>query len=177
MTKDDQPLLIMLAGPNGAGKTTFYEAHLSSLGLPFINADILARTLGLSAYDAAMEAMRIREVYIQKAISFVSETVFSDPVGAKLDFLLEAHKRGFDVRLIFIQLRNVGLSVARVHDRVAAGGHAVPLNKLKSRFPRTQRNLRRACKILPHVLIYDNTSRKMPFRLTAEYRNGMRINI
>lgn len=36
------PLLVMLVGPNGAGKSTFYEAHLQALGLPFLNADVLA---------------------------------------------------------------------------------------------------------------------------------------
>lgn len=33
------PLLVMLACPNGAGKTSFFEAHLSQLDLPFLNAD------------------------------------------------------------------------------------------------------------------------------------------
>jgi predicted ABC-type ATPase len=37
--------LILLAGPNGAGKSTFYEAHLQNSGLPFLNADIVAKEL------------------------------------------------------------------------------------------------------------------------------------
>ena len=32
-------------GPNGAGKSTFYRTQLAPLGLPFINADILAKEL------------------------------------------------------------------------------------------------------------------------------------
>ena len=175
MSEPERPILVMLAGPNGAGKTTFYEAHLATLGLPFINADNLSWTLGLTAYEAANEAERIREIYIKKRIGFVSETVFSDPVGAKLAFLSRAVEAGFDVHLIFIQIRDVELSCARVRDRVAAGGHDVPEDKLKKRFKRTQTNLKKACDALPHVLIYDNSSHQMPFRLQAEYREGKRI--
>jgi predicted ABC-type ATPase len=175
MTEDHPPLLIMIAGPNGAGKTTFYEAHLAHVGLPFINADIIARRLQLAPYDAAEEATRIRETYLEKGISFICETVFSDPVGAKLEFLTRAIDRGFDVRLIFIQIRDIDLSIARVKDRTAAGGHDVPEDKLENRFPRTQLNLKKACKMLPYVQIYDNTSSNAPYRLMAEYKNGRRI--
>ena len=50
---DKRPVIVALAGSNGAGKTTFYHAHLQPSGLPLINADILARDLGVDAYDAA----------------------------------------------------------------------------------------------------------------------------
>lgn len=68
---------------------------------------------------------------MEQGRSFVSETVFSDPEGVKLAFLQEAVQRGFDVRLIFIDIRDVELSIARVKDRVSAGGHDVPEVKLK----------------------------------------------
>ena len=32
----------MLVGGNGAGKSTFYRLALEPLGLPFVNADVLA---------------------------------------------------------------------------------------------------------------------------------------
>jgi len=35
--------LWLLAGGNGAGKTTFYRLQLEPLGMPFVNADILAK--------------------------------------------------------------------------------------------------------------------------------------
>ena len=47
------PQLIMLAGPNGAGKSTFYQTYLAGLGLPFLNADVLAAEVGMEAYEAA----------------------------------------------------------------------------------------------------------------------------
>ncbi len=33
----------MLVGGNGSGKSTFYRLTLEPLGLPFVNADLLAR--------------------------------------------------------------------------------------------------------------------------------------
>jgi predicted ABC-type ATPase len=37
--------LWLLAGGNGVGKSTFYRTQLETRGIPFINADILARQL------------------------------------------------------------------------------------------------------------------------------------
>jgi predicted ABC-type ATPase len=34
-----------LAGGNGAEKTTFYRLQLEPLGMPFVNADVLAKQL------------------------------------------------------------------------------------------------------------------------------------
>jgi len=34
-----------LAGPNGAGKTTFFELFIAPSGLPFVNADFIAKEL------------------------------------------------------------------------------------------------------------------------------------
>lgn len=48
-----RPLLLVLAGPNGAGKRTFYQTHLTTQGLRFVNADILARELGMDDRQAA----------------------------------------------------------------------------------------------------------------------------
>ena len=35
----------VLAGSDGAGKSTFYKLMLKRLGMPFINADLIARKL------------------------------------------------------------------------------------------------------------------------------------
>jgi len=40
---DRRPIVVAIAGPNGAGKSTFFEAHLKSSGLRFLNADAVAR--------------------------------------------------------------------------------------------------------------------------------------
>ena len=89
---DKRPIIVALAGPNGAGKTTFYDSHLRHAALRFINADVLARELGLDPYVAADLANSLRRDFVKRGESFIFETVFSDPVGDKLAFLKEAAK-------------------------------------------------------------------------------------
>ncbi len=162
----------MLAGPNGAGKSTFYETHLQALGLPFLNADVLALATGLDAYGAAGTIARIRDEFIQSEKSFITETVFSDPVGEKVKILAGAAEAGFDVTLIYIGIESADLSRERVRARVAAGGHDVPEEKLAARYERSLDNLERAIACLPRVVIYDNSSFASPHRFLAEFQLG-----
>lgn len=81
---DKEPVIVAVAGPNGAGKTTFFEAFIQPAGLRFVNADAIARELGLDAYAAAEVASRIRQELLSRRESFAFETVFSDPVGEKV---------------------------------------------------------------------------------------------
>jgi predicted ABC-type ATPase len=169
---DQRPLLVALAGPNGAGKTTFYHAHLKAAGLRFVNADVLAGELNLEPYEAAKLAGAVRLELIKRRVSFVFETVFSDPVGEKLAFLEDAVTSGYTVVLCFIGLAGPALCEERVAMRVTQGGHDVPTAKLKSRFPRTLRNLRNAIRRLPNVLVYDNSDLRHPFRGIAAFERG-----
>lgn len=169
---DARPIVVALAGPNGAGKTTFYGAHLARAGLRFVNADELARELGIDSYEAAKVAGKVREALVAQGESFVFETVFSDPVGDKLDFLKRVSALGYTVVLCFIGLDSPELSDERVAMRVLQGGHDVPTDKLVARYPRTMENLRHAVRELPHVLVFDNSDLGHPFRKVAEFMNG-----
>jgi predicted ABC-type ATPase len=167
-----KPLLVLLAGPNGAGKSTFYEAYLSSLGLPFLNADVLAAITGMGAYEAAARVADARRLFVERSMGFITETVLSDPVGAKVEFLVEAAAAGFDVQLIYIGIGDADLAAERVASRVRAGGHDVPLDKILARYARTLDNLEKAIIRLPRVTLFDNSSFDEPFRFIAEFRNG-----
>jgi len=169
---DARPIIVAVAGPTGAGKTSFYEAHLQPAGLRFVNADELAREFGVDAYEAADLAGRLRETLLEQGESFVFETVFSDPVGDKLAFLKRAEERGYTVVLCFIGLEGPRLSEERVAMRVLQGGHDVPTEKLRARYPRITRNLSMAIQDLPHVLVFDNSDLRRPFRKVAEFQQG-----
>ncbi len=165
-------MIVAVAGSNGAGKSTFYEAHLKPAGLRFLNADILARELELDAYQAAAIAAKLRQELVNQGESFVFETVFSDPAGEKLAFLKNAARRGYSVVLCFIGITGPARSEERVAMRVSQGGHDVPTDKLKARFPRTLANLKQAIAELPCVLIFDNDNLATPYHLVATYQNG-----
>jgi len=172
---DARPIVVAIAGPNGAGKTTFYEAHLEPAGLRFVNADDLARELEVDAYEAAEVASNLRETLLEQGESFVFETVFSDPVGDKVAFLERAGEKGYTVVLCFIGIDGPEVSEERVAMRVLQGGHDVPLKKLKERFPRTLKNLARAVREVPHVLVFDNSDLGRPFRKVAQFEQGTMV--
>jgi len=178
----DRPVLIFLAGSNGAGKTTFFEEYLADLGLPYVNADWLAHAIlasrpaggGVESLDrrAFEEAERLRASFLEARLSFCTETVFSDPAGAKLAFLDRARAEGFSVRLIFIGLASVALSIARVQHRVDRGGHDIPDATLRARFPRTLHNLRLGVPRVDGAFLFDNSDYDRPYRLVLRYVEG-----
>jgi predicted ABC-type ATPase len=59
-------------------------------------------------------------------------------------------------------------------ERVAAGGHDVPDDKIESRFPRTFANLRQALTFVDEAFLFDNSSADEPFRFVATFAAGKR---
>lgn len=167
-----RPLVIAIAGPNGAGKSTFYETQLVELGLRFVNADNLARQLDLDPYKAAAAADRVRRELAQMRESFVFETVFSDPVGEKVDFLKSLEADGFKVVLCYIGISAADVSEQRVAMRVSKGGHDVPSTKIQERYARTLSNLKLAIGQLGDVMVFDNDDLDYPYRLVAKCAYG-----
>jgi len=173
---EERPIVVAIAGPNGAGKSTFFDAHLAESDLRFVNADVLAREFALDAYAAADVADSIRRSLIDAGESFVFETVFSDPASAKIEFLLDAAKRGYSVVLVFIGVASAEQSDERVAMRVLQGGHDVPPDKVRERYGRVMRNLTEAIDRLPYVLVFDNSDLANPYRRAAEFELGERID-
>ena len=174
---DRHPVVVAIAGPNGAGKSTFFEAHLKSSGLRFLNADVLAGELEVDAYEAARMITVLRSELVNQRESFIFETVFSDPVGDKLAFLKRSVQSGYAVVLCFVGIADADTSEQRVKMRVSQGGHDVPAEKLVERFPRTLANLAAAIRELPCVLVFDNDSLRAPFRHVATYTNGQAVQL
>lgn len=171
---DGRPIVVALAGPNGAGKSTFFQANLTRTGLYFVNADVMALTMGMNPYAAAGLADTLRRQLIEQRESFIFETVFSDPIGDKLEFLKNAEKTGYTVLLIFIGIAGPEISDERVAMRASSGGHDVPREKLIERFPRTMNNLKRALVELSNVYVYDHSDLNRGYRLVATVENGCR---
>ena len=156
----------MLVGGNGAGKSTFFRLALEPLGLPFVNADQLARILFPDApeahsYEAAQLAERQRLQLLQEGVSFCFETVYSHP--AKIDFVAHAKALGYQIILVLIHLETAQLNQARIASRVSEGGHNVPSDKVIARLPRLLNHVRASIPLVDVLRVYDNSSALNPF--------------
>ena len=167
--------LWLLAGGNGAGKSTFYRTRLAPLGVPFVNADLVARELFPEApeahsYEAAQIVEEIRNNLLLEGRSFCFETVFSHPT--KVDFVGKAKALGYQVILVMIHLESTSLNKARVAQRVEEGGHDVPDEKIETRIPRLLQLVKSVIPLCDHVTLIDNSRADNPFVPVVTIRNG-----
>jgi predicted ABC-type ATPase len=168
--------LDLIAGPNGAGKTTFYERVIAPdrPGLPFVNADRIAanRFPGEElerAYEAAEIAAKARQALLDARLDFCAETVFSHP--SKVDFVNDAADAGYDV-VLHVLMIPLDLCEPRVTHRVAAGGNAVPVDKLAPRYERIWDLVAAAVPRCHRAVFYDNSVDDGPIEV-ASYRYGV----
>ena len=171
----DARQLWLLAGGNGAGKSTFYRTRLAPFGIPFVNADLMARELfpespEVHSYEAAQIVEEIRNNLLMEGRSFCFETVFSHPT--KVDFVGKAKALGYQVILVMIHLESYSLNKARVAQRVEEGGHAVPDDKIETRIPRLLRLIKSIIPLCDYVNLLDNSSADNPFVPVVTVRNG-----
>ena len=145
-TDKNGPTCWIIAGPNGAGKTTFALKYLPDAARcnNFVNADLIAAGLSPLAPEKELLAAsrlfltEIRD-YVNKRDSFGFETTLSGRSYLKLVGRLLAD--GWRVELIYLALPDVEMSVQRVAERVAHGGHHVAEDVIRRRFPRSLNNL------------------------------------
>ncbi len=136
------PRAIIIAGPNGAGKTTFAKEFLPKEAgvIQFVNADLIAA--GLSPFDpqsanvAAGRAMLNRLSQLAaEGKDFAVETTLS---GRWLANQIPVWRsRGYSVRLYYLRLPSIEVSLERIHQRVKNGGHDVPEDIVRRRFGRS----------------------------------------
>lgn len=133
------PKLYIIAGCNGAGKTTASFTILPEvLGCKeFINADEIAK--GLSPFQpesVAVQAGRIMlarmDELLQKGETFAFETTLATKsYKQKIEW---AQANGYEVTLLFFWLDSPNIAKERVAQRVAEGGHNIPLETIERRY-------------------------------------------
>lgn len=169
------PVVHLLAGPNGAGKTSLYDKVLGPATLlPFVNADLIAadRWPGHTerhGREASVAAAEQRDALIARRRSFIAETVFSHP--SKLELVARLVSAGYRVHL-HVVIVPVGLTVARVKNRVDNGGHAVPEDKIRNRYARLWPLVGDAIRLAHEATVYDNTNATRSHRVVAQFIAG-----
>lgn len=169
--------LWMLVGGNGAGKSTFYHQVLQPLGMPFINADLIAKEVFPDdpeghSYEAAKIAETMRLEQLRAGHSFCFETVFSHP--SKIDFMAQAKALGYQLIMVVIHVESTALNLARISQRVADGGHNVPADKVEARIPRMLEHVRIAIPLCDQVRVLDNSRLDAPFRPVLTIKGAVR---
>jgi predicted ABC-type ATPase len=167
--------LWVLAGGNGAGKSTFFRNNLAGLGMLYVSADQIAKDLyaedtDITDYKVATLAAQLRDSMLQQGKSFCYETVFSHV--SKIDFIGEAIALGYEVILVYIHLESSDLNEARVYQRIAEGGHSVPIDKIHSRIPRTMQYIAKTLPMVSEARLLDNSFRGDPFKQVAVVKKG-----
>jgi len=169
--------LWLVTGGNGAGKSTFYHLFLETKGIHSVNADMIAKKINPEnpekvSYEAASLAIRMLEALLYQGTSFCYETVFSHP--SKIDLVAKAKALGYEIILVYIHLDTPELNEARVKQRVYAGGHSVPAVKIRSRIPRTMKNVAAVLPLVNEARLLNNSMFTNYFQQVALVRQGIR---
>ncbi len=155
--------IIIIAGPNGSGKTTFAGEFLpNEAACPvFINADLIAA--GLAPFEperAAFKAGRLMlseiHFHARRGDNFSFETTLSGRAYARVIPGWQAI--GYRVKLFFLRLDSPELAIARVCQRVKAGGHNIPEKVIRRRFKAGLNNLETLYKpLVDEWAVYNNS--------------------
>jgi predicted ABC-type ATPase len=85
-----------------------------------------------SPYFASVLADFLRKLLLSEQRSFLFETVMSS--RDKVELLRTAQQRGYRTYLYFIATEDPSINISRVRQRVARGGHDVPVEKIITRY-------------------------------------------
>ncbi len=162
MADQPSPNVYIVAGPNGAGKSTFARLFLPEYAdcREFVNADLIAA--GLSPFNPEGRAIQAGRLMLERVealagtrVDFGFETTLAGRGYASL--LKRLKDSGYRIHVFFLWLPSVDMALARVQDRVLAGGHAVPEEVVRRRFSRGLANLFRLyAPLLDSWLVFDN---------------------
>lgn len=120
------------------------------------------------SYEASFAAAFIRGLLYQNNKSFSFETVMSH--GSKIAELEKARENNYKCYLYFVCTDNPEINVDRVANRVEKGGHVVDVEKIRSRYEKTLKNLFPAITLSNRAYLFDNSGKRL--ELIAEIFEG-----
>jgi predicted ABC-type ATPase len=155
------PRFTLIAGANGCGKTTLASDPSLFRDIPVLNPDAIGKTLQSSLQStfpiaAARTVLNAAKDHIRRKESFAVETTLSG--RGYLQMMRQARRSGFEIVLVYIGTEDVEINLARIKNRVLAGGHDVPEEDVRRRFGRSFANLPAAIKRADHSILFDNST-------------------
>ena len=165
-----RPTFTVIAGANGSGKTTLTSWNSDLFQeIPLLDPDAIANTLqastaGMFPVAAARHVLKSAKEHLRNAQSFAVETTLAGK--NYLQMMLDARSYGFEVVLVYIGTDSVEINLARIRNRVLAGGHDVPEADVRRRYQRSFQNLPVAIRRADHAILFDNSTED-GYRLVA----------
>jgi predicted ABC-type ATPase len=117
---------------------------------------------------AQIIARFLREALLTARRRFSFETVFSHP--SNLDIMRRAAEAGYKVYFYFVSTESPEINKYRVAVRVKQNGHAVPEDKIESRYYRSMDLMKEASEIAYQAFFFDNSLDNEPFKLIAHFK-------
>ena len=132
--------------PQRAGKTTFALEYLPQVAQcsRFVNADLIAAGLSpLAPERELLAASRLFLCEIEASITQREDFAFETTLAGRsyLKLVRRLQTAGWRVELIYLALPSMEMSKLRVAERVAHGGHNIPVADIERRFARSLGNL------------------------------------
>jgi predicted ABC-type ATPase len=124
--------------------------------LRFNDNKLIFHDTGVNAYFASVAADFIRQKLIEQSKSFTFETVMS--FRDKIEMLQWAQSRGYRTYLYYVATEDPSINISRVRYRVSKGGHAVPEDKIITRYHRSLDLLIEAVRATHRAYIFDNST-------------------
>jgi len=175
----------VLAGVNGAGKSSLFGSLVEESDATYVDPDartreILASEPQLTLTEANSRAWKAGRKLLHTAVENRESYAFETTLGGRsIAADLKAAAQVMPVRVWYVGLASPEMHIQRVQARVAAGGHDIPEDKIRSRYERSRINL---IDLLPDLLelrVYDNSAEGDPKqgqrptpRLLLEMRAG-----
>lgn len=164
-----KPMVLVMAGPNGSGKSTITQ-YFDKIGI-YTNADDMVMSTGMDNETAAILADKSRYKSIEQKEDFTFETVLSSEYKIKL--LEKAKQEGYFIKCIFVLTATPNINISRVEVRVATGGHNVDKQKIKERYYKSLKNIKKLLDICDIMHVYDNTTE--PIRIIRKHKDKLSI--
>jgi predicted ABC-type ATPase len=157
------PTFTVVAGANGCGKSTLTKwAREEFQESSVLDPDAISRSLQATGsnsgtvIDAGREVLSMAERLLAAGQSFTVETTLAG--NTYLRMMNKAKKLGYIVVLVYIGTTSVEINMQRVRFRVTKGGHDVPDEDQKRRYPRSFANAAKAITIADEAVVLDNST-------------------
>ena len=167
-------LYTLVGGVNGVGKSSLtgaLRAERTDMGIVVDPDQLTVQCDGDSSEGGKLAVQRIENA-LTDGVNFTQETTLSGGDSKRL--CRRAKEAGYYIRLYYVGLDTVEESLQRIQNRVAHGGHDIPMKDVQNRFAHRFADV---AKILPYcdeAKFFDNNN---GFVLVAEYRNGQLLPI